>query len=63
MAVYQIEVQELLAKVINIKASSSEEAIEKVKLLHEQAKIVLDWGDFAEVNFVDINEGEPYDAN
>lgn len=60
MAKYQIEVQELLAKVINIEASSSEEAIDKVKLLHEQAKIVLDWGDFAEVNFIDINDGEPY---
>ena len=61
MAVYQIEVQELLAKVINIEASSSEGAIKKVKLLHEQAKIVLDWSDFAEVNFIDINGGEPYE--
>jgi hypothetical protein len=58
MKTYQIEIRELLSKVITIKADSSLHAIGLVKDKYEKTDIVLDYRDFSEVDFVDINADE-----
>ena len=40
---YKLEVRELLSKVVEVKASSVEEAIDKVKEMYRTEEIVLDW--------------------
>ena len=40
---YKIEVRELLSKVVEVKASSVEEAIDKVKEMYRTEEIMLDW--------------------
>lgn len=61
MEKYRIEVQELLSRVIEVEAESSNEAISKINFLYEKAEIVLDYNDFVEVNFLDINSQSPND--
>lgn len=55
METFKIEIQEFLAKVVEIKATSSDEAISKVCKSYKTAEIVLDYNDFVEVDFIDIN--------
>ncbi len=55
METFKIEIQELLARVVEVQASNIEEAFSKVNDQYEKAEIVLDYNDFAEVNFTDIN--------
>jgi len=55
MKTFQIEVQEFLARVIDIKAKNIDDAISKIDDKYWKAEIVLNSNDFAEVNFIDIN--------
>jgi hypothetical protein len=54
METFKIEVQESLSKVVEIQASDSSEAILKVEELYKKSKVVLDYNDFVDVNFLDI---------
>jgi hypothetical protein len=55
METFKIEIQELLARVVEVQADSIQEAFSKVNEQYKKAEIVLDYNDFAEVNFTDIN--------
>lgn len=55
MRTFKIEIQELLARVVEVKSENLEEAILKVKEKYKRAEIVLDYNDFIEVDFIDIN--------
>ena len=55
METFKIEIQELLARVVDIEADNKNEAISKVNELYKKAEIVLDYNDFVEVDFIDIN--------
>lgn len=55
METFKIEIQELLAKVVEIKADNAIEAISKVSEQYKKAEIVLDYNDFVEADFIDIN--------
>lgn len=55
MATFEIEIQELLARVVKVQADDLQDAFSKVNELYEKSEIVLDYNDFAEVDFVDIN--------
>ena len=46
MNTYKIEIQELLSKVIEIEASSAEEAIDKAREMYRAEEIVLDADDW-----------------
>lgn len=49
--VYQIEIEEILQRVVKVKASSLEEAIDKVEQRYKNEKYVLDYNDFKGVDF------------
>jgi translation initiation factor IF-1 len=53
METFKIEVQELLARVVEVQAENIQEAISKVSEQYEKTEIVLDYSDFVEVNFLD----------
>ncbi len=55
METFKIEVQELLSRVVEVEAESRDEAISKINIQYEKTEIVLDYNDFVEVNFLDIN--------
>ena len=55
METFKIEIQELLARVVEVQAENIQEAFSKVNNQYKSAEIVLDYNDFAEVNFNDIN--------
>lgn len=55
METFKIEVQESLARVIEVEGSSLQDAISKVSKQYKETEIVLDYNDFVEVNFIDIN--------
>lgn len=55
METFKIEVQELLARVVEVKATNIDEAISIVSENYEKAEIVLDSNDYVDVNFIDIN--------
>ena len=55
METFKIEIQELLARVVEVQAENIQEAFSKVNEQYIKAEIVLDYNDFAEVNFTDIN--------
>lgn len=59
METFKIEVQEFLSRVVE--AESISEAISKINIQYEKTEIVLDYNDFVEVNFVDINSQSPND--
>lgn len=52
---YKIEIQEFLARVVNVDADSIDEAFSIIKENYKKTDIVLDYNDFIEVDFVDIN--------
>ena len=52
---FKIEIQETLARDIEVKASSYEEALEKVKDQYYESDIVLYADDFVGVEFVKID--------
>lgn len=49
--VYQIEIEEILQRVVKVKASSLEEAIDTVEQRYKDEKYVLDYNDFKGVDF------------
>ncbi len=51
MQEYEIEVEELLQRIVKVKAESKEEAVKIVMEKYRKEEIVLDAGDFIEVNF------------
>lgn len=51
MKTYQVEITETLQKVINVKASSSEDAINEVRALYKNEDIVLDYSDYMDTEF------------
>ncbi|MCG9911924.1 MAG: DpnD/PcfM family protein [Flavobacteriales bacterium] len=55
METFKIEVQELLTRVIEVQAENLQEAYSIVYDQYEKEVIVLDYNDFAELNFIDIN--------
>ena len=55
METFKIEIQEFLARVVEVQAENKPEAFSKINELYKKAEIVLDYNDFVEVNFIDIN--------
>ena len=48
---YQIEVEEILQKVVKIEADSFEEAIDKARKMYHDCEIILEAEDLKETNF------------
>ena len=55
MITFKIEVQEFLARVVEVQAKNKSDAFLKVNEIYKKAEIVLNYNDFVEVNFIDIN--------
>jgi hypothetical protein len=55
METFKIEVQEFLARVVEVEANNLQEAVSNVQEKYRKAEIVLDYNDFVEVDFIDIN--------
>ena len=51
MKVYNVEIIETLSRVIEQKANSYEEAVEKVSDKYDEQKIILDWIDLRNVEY------------
>ncbi len=58
MKAYQIKIEEILQKVVEVRAKSKDEAIEKVKDKYKKCIYVLDYEDFKEVNFSNYKKDE-----
>ena len=56
MKIYEIEIEELLQKVIKVKADSLDEAIDKVEEEYRNEKYVLDYNDFKGVEFREFKD-------
>ena len=56
MKKYQIEIQETLARIITVTASNEDMAIKIVKDRYHDEEIVLNYGDFVEVEFNNLDE-------
>lgn len=54
MKKYEVEVHEILARIVEVEAKNEDEAIEKVYEMYDNAQIVLDWHDLVEhdIDFV-----------
>lgn len=54
MKKYEIEVREILSRVIEVEAESEREAQEKVQFAYDSEEIVLDWNDCVsnEIEFI-----------
>lgn len=52
---FKIEVQEVLSRVVEVKANDVSEAISKVVDRYNKTEIVLGYSDFVDVEFIDIN--------
>jgi len=53
---FEIEVQELLCRVVEIEAESYNAALEVIQEKYKKCEIVLDYNDFAFVSYQDINK-------
>jgi len=51
MKIYNIEIEELLQRVVRVKANSLNEAIDKVEERYKNEQYVLDYNDFKGVEF------------
>lgn len=56
MQVYQIQIKEILSKVVKIEAENLDEAIQMAQKSYQDENIVLDWGDFISVEFNEISD-------
>jgi len=54
MQTFKIEIQETLARAVEVQADNLQEAFSKVKYQYEKAEIVLDYSDFDTVEFIDM---------
>lgn len=60
MKTFKIDIQETLSRIIDIEASSSEEAISIAQKMYETTEIVLDYDDFVDCNISDL-ENQPFE--
>ena len=58
MKVYKIQVEESLADIVSVQASSEDEALEKVKEQYRIGDIVLEYDSFVDVEFSLLNSKE-----
>ena len=49
--IFEIEIEEVLQKVVKVKADSLDEAIDKVQERYKNEKYILDYNDFKGVEF------------
>lgn len=56
MKIYEIEIEEVLQKVVKVKADSLDEAIDKVEEEYRNEKYVLDYNDFKGVGFREFKD-------
>jgi hypothetical protein len=56
MGVYKVEIKETLAKIVTVVAEDIDIAISTVKDLYRATDIVLDDGDFVDVQFSEYEE-------
>lgn len=56
MKIYNIEIEELLQRVVRVKANSLDEAIDKVQERYKNEKYVLDYNDFKGVEFREFKD-------
>lgn len=56
MKIYNIEIEELLQRVVRVKANSLDEAIDKVEEEYRNEKYVLDYNDFKGVEFREFKD-------
>lgn len=54
MKKYEVEVHEILARIVEVEANNEDDAIEKVYEMYDNEEIVLDWHDLVEheIDFV-----------
>ena len=55
MDTFNIKVKEFFERVVKIEAESSNEAISKAKEMYRKEEIVLDYNDFVEVEFINVD--------
>lgn len=55
---YKIKVQETLERIVEVEASSIDEARDKVEEMYNNEEIVLDYSDFVGKEMFDIKSGE-----
>ena len=53
MKTFKIEIQEFLARVVEVEAENVIDAISKIEGQYKKTEIVLDYDDFIEANFID----------
>ena len=53
---FEIEVQEMLCRVVKVKAQSYDNALDIVIERYKKCQIVFDYNDFVDVTFQDINK-------
>ena len=58
MKTFKVEIKEILSRVIEIKANSKDEAIQKTEDLYRDEEIVLDYNDFQNLNINSFDEIE-----
>ena len=56
MKIYEIEIEELLQKVVQVEADSLDEAIDKVEEGYRKDQYVLDYNDFKGVEFREFKD-------
>lgn len=56
MKIYEIEIEEVLQKVVKVKADSLDEAIDKVQKRYKNEKYILDYNDFKGVEFREFKD-------
>lgn len=54
--IFEIEIEEVLQKVVKVKADSLDEAIDKVEEEYRNEKYVLDYNDFEGVEFREFKD-------
>ncbi|MCL2621333.1 MAG: DpnD/PcfM family protein [Defluviitaleaceae bacterium] len=55
---YPVEITETLSRIIRMEASTSDEAVEKVKTLYRKGMVVLDSGDYVDTDFKVLGNSE-----
>lgn len=55
---YKIKVQETLERIVEVEASSIDEARDKVEKMYNNEEIVLDYSDFVGMEMFDMKSGE-----
>ena len=64
MKTFKIEIQELLARVVDVEAIDLDDAMSKLNDQYENEEIVLDYDDFVAVDFIEINaQSQKYEIN